>query len=432
MAINYEEKKKEFLGAKRKAKKKTLIILLPILIAAIISCFVSPIFLVAIIPTFFLAVFCTWYYILIRARIFGTFCEEGNYLVLTAGEGGEVVDIIMNKRGEALNDKWERVLDSDPGARKRWKFKGAYFFNSLFVEIETTLFRWKKISVDNNGNVQIIEREEFFIERSLVDYPHGIPVKKVETADRGKVDFALSIVFYIIDPYKAEKNIKTRWIIIGEQHAEKASIAWAKQFTVPELFSKSFSEISELLEKYMEDHGHAKILREKYGIAIRNILFLSLEESDKELVMANRRKVLAELNFQAAQKEGEIQAVLNSEDISGSADHMLAKEMGITVDDLQKKKNEDPEFVEKIRSRLDHLMGVAQRNLANKRDNYFDLNTGNGGNRGNLNGRVFQAAVEANIATRISGPNKTTQPPQKEETQEEARAEKRKKLGFRH
>ncbi|MFA5013620.1 MAG: hypothetical protein WC520_03625 [Candidatus Paceibacterota bacterium] len=384
------------------AKTKAIEILVPIFLISIFSFFINIIagiiLFFAVLPT---AVFCVWYYILVRAYLFGALCGEGDYLVLVAGEGGKLKDIIANKRGEALDADYNRIPDPK-GVLKRADIQGAYFFNSLFASVKTEVIHWKKAITHADGTVTVEEREEFVIGRGMVDYPHAIPVDKAETSDKGKVNFIITVVLYLKNLYKAEENTKTHWIVLAEQHLEKAFNAWAKEVTLDELFSKGFSEISELLEKYIEDHGVKKSLLDLYGIEIRNILFRSLEESDKELASANRRKLLATLEYEASEIEGKTSAVLNSADIGGTAERMVATDLGLTVEELAEKKRNNPAFAEAILSRTEKYMAVAQRTLANKNNNYFELNINSGNSEGQdgMAGRMFEAAFAANLATR--------------------------------
>ncbi|MFA5087017.1 MAG: hypothetical protein WC470_01795 [Candidatus Paceibacterota bacterium] len=439
--ILIEEKKfdkKQFVENQKKAKIKTLKILLPLLLVTAISFFINPIFFGIMVIILGAAIFYTWYYILVKEKLFGSSVPEGYYIVITEGEG-RLKNIIFNKRGEALSKNFERVPENSILARKQFRVKGVYPINSLFQQVQVAEYKWKKAIINPDGTVKIIERSELLIARAMVDHPQAILINMAESSDQVKINMILTFVFYVKNPYKAESNTATRWIALAEIKMQSAGTDWVKEHPYADIFAKSHADVGHDLYDFINEKrkaigpdgeeiawSHAGQLEEDYGIGVRSIVLLYLEQSDTEVAKASQREEIARLNQAAAKVEAETNAIRNSQDITGTADYMLAQEMGISLDELKEKKKE-PGFVELVRPRLDHFMGVAQRTLANKNGNYFDLNTGISGERNGMAASVFEAAVAANIATRgIGQSNNSNQSSQSTQSQKSTSSENKK------
>lgn len=338
-----DEQRKEIENNQKVAKKKGLLILLPIIILDIafilgsgpakLSIWIEIGVAIALLALTILMVSLVLYFVWARYNILASFVDEGFVKVVVVG--GKFRSFLLNYKGKAMDKDWKIISEALPEAiHKDKSWFGMHIIHPLFFgSIYSHVLSWRKYDPKTKKPV---DRREILLQTSVMPYPYYIEATQAEDKNRAPVNILTVVTMQVINPYKALFGITTEWIDVVTPLIQASYVAFTKQTTFSKMITDSNALGDDLFDCIQKVNAPATIslfeeLKEVYGILIISLDVIDVTGGDKETDDAIKANALA-----ALRKEATItNATAKAEQIKIEAEAIMTanvrKTMGVVI-----------------------------------------------------------------------------------------------------
>lgn len=399
-----DEQRKEIENNQKVAKKKGLLILLPIIILDIafilgsgpakLSIWIEIGVAIALLALTILMVSLVLYFVWARYNILASFVDEGFVKVVVVG--GKFRSFLLNYKGKAMDKDWKIISEALPEAiHKDKSWFGMHIIHPLFFgSIYSHVLSWRKYDPKTKKPV---DRREILLQTSVMPYPYYIEATQAEDKNRAPVNILTVVTMQVINPYKALFGITTEWIDVVTPLIQASYVAFTKQTTFSKMITDSNALGDDLFDCIQKVNAPATIslfeeLKEVYGILIISLDVIDVTGGDKETDDAIKANALA-----ALRKEATItNATAKAEQIKIEADAIkeanTAKTMGVTINQIARltgiteedvpEKFKDPDFRKMYEKEIVAAMEFARQTVSADNNALIQIISGSGNSSG--------------------------------------------------